>query len=399
MEVDQPQTTTPRISAGDFVLIRMPSTNTKIVCMKPGTTISLGKFGSFKADNLIGQTFGATFEIQKDGKIIAQAPTAFDNADDTEANNKEINDDPTSQKMTFEQIEELKLKSIAGDVSAKEIIDSLTENNASFEKKTEYAKSKYIRRKERKFMKAFTPIEPTVFNLCGYFFEVNPGKIRGIRPDTLSQLLSLANVYSKARVLTVDDGQGLIAGSLLSRTTSEGMVFAMHDGDVSNYDVVRYMKLSPEDKERLRTLPWHRLDHEMTPFTEVLPENPTEKDISGYERRKRGHARLASNLETLRAGEFDALVISTNYNVMSVIKRLLPYVGGSRMVVVYSQSEETLIEAFDWMRHSPEFLNVQMTESWLREYQVLPNRTHPLMMTSGGGGFLLSAIHVLPEDA
>ncbi|KAJ2585289.1 tRNA (adenine(58)-N(1))-methyltransferase non-catalytic subunit TRM6, partial [Coemansia sp. RSA 1722] len=60
----------------------------------------------------------------------------------------------------------------------------------------------------------------------------------------------------------------------------------------------------------------------------------------------------------------------------------------SRMLVVYDQSKEALVELFAWLRESPSFINVQLTESWLREYQVLPSRTHPLMNTSGGGGFL-----------
>ncbi|KAI8324008.1 Gcd10p-domain-containing protein [Martensiomyces pterosporus] len=380
--------------AGDFVLIRMPSGNTKVVCLKPDTTISIGKFGSFKANGLIGATFGHTYEIEKDGVIKPQKMAAFDDADDTEANNKEIIDNPNSQKLTYEEIEQLKLKGLAGDVSAQEIIASLTENNASFEKKTEYSKSKYIRRKQKKFMKSFIPLETSVYNLCNYFCEVNPGKIRGIRSDTLSQVLSLANVYSGARVMVVDDGQGLIASALLSRTSEGGQVFGVHDGDVSNYDILRYMNFSPETKERLRTLPWQKLNTVMAPFTEELPENATEKDISGRERRLRGHTRLSENLDNLRKGEFDVLVISTNYSAMSVIKKLIPYLGGSRMLVVYDQSKEALVEAFAWLRESREFLNVQLTESWLREYQVLPNRTHPLMSMSGGGGFILSAIHL-----
>ncbi|KAJ2344194.1 tRNA (adenine(58)-N(1))-methyltransferase non-catalytic subunit trm6, partial [Coemansia sp. RSA 2671] len=119
---------------------------------------------------------------------------------------------------------------------------------------------------------------------------------------------------------------------------------------------------------------------------------------SGRERRMRGHAKLSDTIDNLRRGEFDALVISTNYNPKSVIERLVPFLGGSRMLVVYDQSKDVLLETFTWLRQSPEFLNVQLTESWLREYQVLPNRTHPLMNTSGGGGFILSAIHLAPVD-
>ncbi|KAJ2220628.1 tRNA (adenine(58)-N(1))-methyltransferase non-catalytic subunit trm6 [Coemansia sp. RSA 485] len=386
------------IKAGDHVIIRMPSSNAKIVCIKENTTISLGKFGSFRANEIIGTAFGHTYEIEKGGSIKPHKQSSFDNADITEANNKEINDDPNSQKLSFEEIEKLKLKSLSGDVSAQEIINSLTENNESFAKKTEFSKSKYIKRKQKKFMKSFLPLETTIYNLCDYFFVVNPSKIRGIRIDTLSQMLSLANVYSGARVLAVDDGQGLVVGSLLSRISEGGIVFGVHDGDVHNYDILRYTNFSAETRERLLTLSWSKLYHKMEPFTEVLAEDASEQDKTGRERRLRGHTKLSNTLNNLNRGNFDALVISTNYDAKSVVERLIPYLGGSRMLVVYDQSKEALVELFAWLRESPSFINVQLTESWLREYQVLPSRTHPLMNTSGGGGFLVSAIHLAPTQ-
>ena len=39
-------------------------------------------------------------------------------------------------------------------------------------------------------------------------------------------------------------------------------------------------------------------------------------------------------------------------------------------------------------------VNVQLVEPWLREYQVLPQRTHPNMNMSGTGGYMLSATYV-----
>lgn len=41
---------------------------------------------------------------------------------------------------------------------------------------------------------------------------------------------------------------------------------------------------------------------------------------------------------------------------------------------------------------------LQIQESWRREIQVLPMRTHPTMTTSGTGGYLLSGIRVVPSQ-
>ena len=37
---------------------------------------------------------------------------------------------------------------------------------------------------------------------------------------------------------------------------------------------------------------------------------------------------------------------------------------------------------------------MQLQESWSRQYQVLPGRTHPMMSTSGTGGYMLSGIKI-----
>jgi tRNA (adenine-N(1)-)-methyltransferase non-catalytic subunit len=47
------------------------------------------------------------------------------------------------------------------------------------------------------------------------------------------------------------------------------------------------------------------------------------------------------------------------------------------------------------MRKSTDYLNAEVNESSLRQYQVLPGRMHPNMMMSAGGGFLLSALRVI----
>lgn len=42
----------------------------------------------------------------------------------------------------------------------------------------------------------------------------------------------------------------------------------------------------------------------------------------------------------------------------------------------------------------PPAVQLVLCDNWLREYQVLPNRTHPLVNMSGTGGYLLSGVKV-----
>lgn len=98
-----------------------------------------------------------------------------------------------------------------------EIVNKLKESHATFDKKTAYSQAKYLQKKGKKFHKVFTPIKPTAYSVNEYFYVKNPSKIRDIRMDTLSQLLSYSNVHSGCKLLVVDDTQGMIVSALAER--------------------------------------------------------------------------------------------------------------------------------------------------------------------------------------
>lgn len=109
-------------------------------------------------------------------------------------------------------------------------------------------------------MKVFTPIRPTIYSITDYFFTKNPDKLRNIRVDTLSQLLTMANVRANAKLLVVDDTQGLIVSSCLERMGGYGKLVAIHDGDYHNYDIMRYMSFPKSIQNTLYTVPLAMVD-------------------------------------------------------------------------------------------------------------------------------------------
>ena len=50
-------------------LLRLPSGMLKMVTLERGNTVSIGKFGSFPADQIIGKPFGPTYEIKEDSTL------------------------------------------------------------------------------------------------------------------------------------------------------------------------------------------------------------------------------------------------------------------------------------------------------------------------------------------
>jgi tRNA (adenine-N(1)-)-methyltransferase non-catalytic subunit len=68
-----------------------------------------------------------------------------------------------------------------------------------------------------RFLKAFTTVEPTIFNVCEYWFNKDQNRIRDLRIDTLSQMINLCNIRPGNRYLAVDDASGLVVSAVLER--------------------------------------------------------------------------------------------------------------------------------------------------------------------------------------
>jgi len=93
------------------------------------------------------------------------------------------------------------------------------------------------------------------------------------------------------------------------------------------------------------------------------------------------------------------LILATQYDPFSIIEKYTQYLGGSANLVVYSPHSQILADLQTKLRDNPEWLSPSLIESWLRQYQILPGRTHPLMNMSGSGGYLLHSIRVYISSA
>lgn len=59
---------------------------------------------------------------------------------------------------------------------------------------------------------------------------------------------------------------------------------------------------------------------------------------------------------------------------------------------------QPLAECYQWLYEGGLAVNIELTETWNREYQVIASRTHPLMNMDNASGYLLSAIKVDPSS-
>jgi tRNA (adenine-N(1)-)-methyltransferase non-catalytic subunit len=142
---------------------------------------------------------GAGYDIVgEDGEVIMR-------------NNRLTIDDASRQKLSMEEIEELKK---AGTGSGKDIIAKIMASHNAIGEKTTFSLAKYTLRKSRKYLKRFTALPMDVGVLTEYVLEKEAYKIMELREDLLGLICSWANIHCGAtsRVQTAEDGVSQVGG-------------------------------------------------------------------------------------------------------------------------------------------------------------------------------------------
>ena len=158
-----------------------------------------------------------------------------DERDDAELmkNNRETIDDSKRQKLSMNEIEELKQAQFG---SGKEIISKIMESHTALDEKTAYSLAKYTLRKSKKFLRRFTVLPLNVSNLLQWIsMERESHKIMDLREEMLGLIASWVNIHysipqepsniadideprlGNGRWLLVEDTSGLLLASLAER--------------------------------------------------------------------------------------------------------------------------------------------------------------------------------------
>ncbi|GAA6025096.1 hypothetical protein JCM11491_004779 [Sporobolomyces phaffii] len=415
-----------RIKEDDSLLIKLPSGIIKPVKLKG--TVSLGKLGSFKASELVGGVYGQTYEMLEGGKIEAVRAT-LNEIEETAANNEHITS-TGAQNLTFIDIQALKDSGATG----REIIQKQIEEHKAYELKTEYSKEKYLKRKEAKYIPLFTPLPCSAHSLTSYNSDRVPSKTRELRADTLANLLAMANVRPGSRLLVVENTGGLIVGACLERMGGTGTLMNINDADSPpDFHLLEsYNFPAAPDLDPIRCVHWAATERDWTPpdlpldlnevvepiATDVLTakdeeemteeekerefkrlrnlRNKHQRELNKLRKRKGTFEKAKTAREEFFKGEYDALIIASEYEPYSIIERLIPYLAGSASIVVHSPTIHSLFPCLMSLRSNPSILQPTIHEPFLRRYQVLPGRCHPEMAgLTTGGGFLLSCLRVV----
>lgn len=106
----------------------------------------------FSSDSAIGQPYGGKFEI-KHQHLVAVEPDELLRQEDGEEeeevskrSNRGIVDDAASQKLSHEEIQEMKKSGCSGQ----DILDSVIQNSTSYSERTRFSQEKYVKKKAKK---------------------------------------------------------------------------------------------------------------------------------------------------------------------------------------------------------------------------------------------------------
>ncbi|XP_006894294.1 PREDICTED: tRNA (adenine(58)-N(1))-methyltransferase non-catalytic subunit TRM6 isoform X2 [Elephantulus edwardii] len=291
------------------------------------------------------------------------------------------------------------------------------------------------------------------------YYAREPGKINHMRYDTLAQMLTLGNIHAGNKMIVMETCAGLVLGAMMERMGGFGSIIQLYPGggpvraatacfgfpksflnglyefplnkvdsllngtfssemlssepkdgasvEESN-GIVEGKQTSEQNEDSVAEAPESTLPEEQETM-EIVPEDPdykepkekgnkkdyTQEKLRRQEEQRKRHIEAAALLNERNA---DGLIVASRFHPIPLLLSLLDFVAPSRPFVVYCQYKEPLLECYTKLRERGGVINLRLSETWLRNYQVLPDRSHPKLLMSGGGGYLLSGFTVAMDN-
>ncbi|KAI5392802.1 hypothetical protein KIW84_060097 [Lathyrus oleraceus] len=130
-------------------------------------------------------------------------------------------------------------------------------------------------------------------------------------------------------------------------------------------------------------------------ISDIGAENTTFPALKAYKATKAGEKASQEILDSWKENGFSSLIIAApDLDTWTVVRDVLPLLSNSAPFAIYHQYLQPLATCMHNLQLEKMAIGLQITEPWLREYQVLPSRTHPHMQMSAFGGYILSGTKI-----
>lgn len=367
--------------------------------------LRMGKYADIPVEVILGTSFGAALRRSEGGLWLQydeyeDAEVIEDEGINVTETNELFTQDNTAQSLSPDEITELK-----GKCSGEDVVAAIASSSATFASKTKFSQEKYLRKKQRKHVQQVVVLRPSVMELCEAYLKNSRQKMSGLRFDYLSSILCQADIRHGARIFILDCAQGLVTGAIAQRLAGSGRIFRTFMGGCSDKGLLE-LDLG-EHRKVVQSLPLDVLqspdpcNHEWVrgqPWTTDQPE--TDEDRARREARQARVELRRGLLQDFEDRHVDAVVIVAGDEEAELAAEAtelgLAHLSPGGRLVVFGQHLQPMAARQGALRSSGQFVDVRLTQLFTREFQVLPQRTHPHMAAEVNlcEGFLLAASKV-----
>lgn len=402
-----------QVRLGTHVVLRDCEGTRKVAYLQPNCKeLKMGRYPPIPVEVCLGLKYGVTLNYE-DGQwsrlrrqvetVTAQAAAA---ASDEYETNQHLAQDGSAQTLTPSEIKAMKASASSG----KEVLEALVSNSATFSTKTKFAQEKYLKKKAARHLQQVKFMRPTLMELSETYLQQFRSKACGLRFDYLSSLLCQVDAQSGRRFLVLDSACSLVVAGMAQQMNGEGKVFrafrsgcsekALTELDLGKRrHVVRPIPLDVIASDDPMAHEWVR----PPPEAPANDTTPTPEDIGKLQARQDRIKQRQVDVAALQAAPMDGLVAVAGEDDAELLAEFLE-TGMSRLayggrLIVYGQQLQPIAARQGVLRASGCFVDVKMHQLHSREYQVLPQRTHPIMTADAMlcEGFLLMATKVMPD--
>eukprot|EP00698_Gefionella_okellyi_P008381 TRINITY_DN2078_c0_g1_i1.p2 TRINITY_DN2078_c0_g1~~TRINITY_DN2078_c0_g1_i1.p2 ORF type:complete len:240 (-),score=63.30 TRINITY_DN2078_c0_g1_i1:25-744(-) len=183
-----------------------------------------------------------------------------------------------------------------------------------------------------------------------------------MRWDALGHLLNYGNIRAGNRVIVMETSLGLVTASCVSRMGGMGSCYQVFAGAEPKLSACQQMNFTQAE------------------MSMIVPISA--KSLDSFFDDSKGVHRLPD------CGA-DSLLLCSQSGLANMLTNLWPYLAPSGAFAVYSPTIEPLAEIQMQLQRSRSAVHLGVCESFMREWQVLPQRTHPDMSLTDMSGYVL----------
>ena len=282
--------------------------------------------------------------------------------------NKEIYQSDNAQKLTDDEIKDLKEKTKNKD----ELIQTILQNNTSMEKRTIFSQEKIIKKKTQKYKNLIWITSTSLFNIIETFFIIDPKIINYLRMDTISTMLINTN-FMEGKTLIFEETNNILTQAYCMRTPYNGKVISLFKEKICNKNL-NIFNLTRKQKSLISYM-------NINCFLN--------KKSFGYDIFTQKFQNYFSNL---------VICLKMDIEIPIYFFNLLPFLKYSGNIIIFGKDKEILINIDKILNENKLGIDTKIIETITREYQILELRTHPMMNNKGYSGYVLVSYKTVPLE-